>query len=88
MNINLKVLSENVRRFRLSRQMSQQELADKCGLCRGFIGDTERGTRNLSYLSLLKLVHGLGTTVSDLRYNLEFLARLPLEAITDKRRRR
>jgi transcriptional regulator with XRE-family HTH domain len=88
MNINLKVLGDNIRRSRLSRQMAQQELANKCGLCRGFVGDTERGTRNLSYLSLLKLAQGLGTTVSDLTYNLEFLARLPLEATTVKRRRR
>jgi transcriptional regulator with XRE-family HTH domain len=68
--------------------MFQQELADKSNLSRAYVCDTERGTRNLSYLTLLRLAHGLGTTVSELTYNLEFLAGLISTATRDKRRRR
>jgi transcriptional regulator with XRE-family HTH domain len=84
MDINLKVLGENIRRFRLRRQMTQRELADKCDLNRTYITDTESGNRNLSYLTLLKLARGLGRTVSDLTYNLEVLASMRVEARSRK----
>ena len=37
-----------VRKIRLERGISQEELADRCGLHRTYISDIELGKRNLS----------------------------------------
>ena len=37
-----------VRKIRLAQEISQEELADRCGLHRTYISDIELGKRNLS----------------------------------------
>ena len=55
-----------VRKLRLERGLTQQQLADACGLDIGYIGGIERGQRNPT----LGVIHGiaavLGTRASDL----------------------
>lgn len=63
---NLKKLGAQVKDVRVMRSLTQQELADKCGLNRNYIGMLERGERNPSYATLLKIAHGLGTSLSNL----------------------
>lgn len=40
--------------------MSQEELANAAGLHWTYVGQIERGERNLTYKSILKLARGLG----------------------------
>ena len=39
--------------------ISQQELADRCGLHRTYVASVERGERNLGYANLLKIARAL-----------------------------
>ena len=57
------------RRIRTRRQAigkSQERLADACGLHWTFVGQVERGIRNLSFHNLLRLAAGLGVDPGDL----------------------
>jgi len=52
------------RRKRLG--MSQEELAESCGVDRAFISDVENGKRNPSVAALAKIAYGLGWKLSKL----------------------
>ncbi|QUO23021.1 helix-turn-helix transcriptional regulator [Clostridiaceae bacterium Marseille-Q4143] len=53
------ILAKNIRELRLSKQLSQEELADICGLHRTYISDIERGNRNVSIDNIEKIAKGL-----------------------------
>ena len=59
-------LAENIRRMRHERGLSQEELADICGLHRTYVGSVERGERNVTLSSLELLATALGVSVVDL----------------------
>lgn len=48
---------------RQSRNMTQVELANKSGVDRNYVGMLERGERNPSYLTLLKIAKGLNIKI-------------------------
>ena len=54
-----KNLARNLRIARASRNISQEELASKCGLHRTYIGAIERCERNVSLRTLEVLASGL-----------------------------
>lgn len=64
--ISLQQLGAHVRNLRTKKSMTQVELANKCGLDRNYIGMLERGERNPSYLTLVKIASGLGLSMSNL----------------------
>ena len=53
--------------------ISQEELADWCGLHRTYITDIERGARNATMDSILKLARALDTSLADLFTKMEKL---------------
>ena len=59
-------VASQVRVLRLARGWSQEELADRCGLHRTYIGAIERGERNITVLTLYKVAGALGCDVADL----------------------
>ena len=42
------ILANNIRKARMNKGLSQEALADLCGLHRTYIGSVERGERNIS----------------------------------------
>lgn len=50
----------NVRRFRVQRGLSQEQLAFDCGLHRTYVSGVERGIRNPTVLVLVQLAKSLG----------------------------
>lgn len=55
-----RTLGKNLREYRLSRNLSQEALADEIGLHRTYIGGLERGERNLKLQSIERLADRLG----------------------------
>jgi putative transcriptional regulator len=62
----LKQLAEKIKSRRLQLNLSQEALANKSGLDRTYISLVERGKRNPSYLSLIKLCDGLEIDIKEL----------------------
>ena len=50
---------QRVKELRLKQNISQEELAFRCGLSKNYISDVERGTRNISLKSIEKIADGL-----------------------------
>lgn len=62
----LAAFGDNVRRARVSLGLSQEELADRCGLHRTYVGGIERGERNLGLLNVLRIASALGCSPGSL----------------------
>lgn len=60
------ILAENIKTFRREKGLSQEELAEQCGLHRTYIGSVERHERNVTLSTLEVLAITLGVTVPDL----------------------
>lgn len=58
MNIS-QIFGLRVRHFRKLNALSQDELADLCGLHRTYIGSVERGERNITLLNAEKIALSL-----------------------------
>ncbi len=61
-----RLLGERVRARRELLGISQESLADRCGVHWTFLGQVERGRRNLSLHNLLKVAAGLGVDPCEL----------------------
>jgi transcriptional regulator with XRE-family HTH domain len=59
-------LGEAVRQLRLEAEMSQEELAEAAGTDLTQVGGVERGVRNPSYTTLLRLAAALKTSVGEM----------------------
>ena len=60
------IVGQNIRRLRMAQGWSQEQLAFEVELHRTYIGDIERGKRNVSVVNLQKIADGLGVTAADL----------------------
>ena len=64
-NVHLIKLGEKIREIRKIIGLSQEELALKAGVDRSYIGGIERGERNVSLLTLIKIASCLNCSVAD-----------------------
>jgi transcriptional regulator with XRE-family HTH domain len=60
------ILADNVRTNRKQKGLSQEDLADLCGLHRTYIGAIERAEQNVTLRTLESLASSLGVSPVDL----------------------
>ncbi|MDP1722425.1 MAG: helix-turn-helix transcriptional regulator [Candidatus Gottesmanbacteria bacterium] len=60
------VFGDRLRKLRASKQLTQEELADRAGMHFTYIGQIERGLRNPSLVNLHKLAKALHITAGEL----------------------
>jgi len=58
-----KILAENIRQMRSEIGLSQEKLADECGLHRTYVGSVERAERNVTIGTLCAFSRALKTDV-------------------------
>ena len=61
-----KILANNIRAYRDEQGLSQEALADACGLHRTYIGSVERCERNVTLSTLEVLAAALHVSVPEL----------------------
>lgn len=59
-------LGNQIRELRKSKGLSQEQLALKAEVDRSYVGGIERGERNVSFLTLVKIADCLGFDVAKL----------------------
>ena len=65
-NPTLKAFGKHLRELRLSKGLSQEKMAEMSGLHRTYYGGLERGERNPTLLTLIKLSASIGVKLSTL----------------------
>jgi transcriptional regulator with XRE-family HTH domain len=55
-----------VKALRTNLGITQEELSNRTGVHPTYVSDVERGARNPSWATLVKLVHGLNATMAEL----------------------
>jgi transcriptional regulator with XRE-family HTH domain len=68
-----RTFGERVRARRQELGKSQEQLAGDCGLHWTYVGQVERGRRNISLHNILKIAHGLGVDAGELVQGLRAL---------------
>lgn len=59
----LKIIAENVKAYRLAKDISQENLAEIADVHRNYIGHVERAERNMTIDSIERIAKALGVTV-------------------------
>ena len=67
----LTAFGSNLRSERERKKLTQEKLAEKADLDPSYLSGIERGVRNPSILSVVRIAKALGTTVSDLSRGIE-----------------
>lgn len=70
-NHGLNVLGLNVRKKREEKDLTQEALAERANLDPTYISGIERGVRNPSVLSVVRIAKALGVTTSALLENVD-----------------
>jgi transcriptional regulator with XRE-family HTH domain len=61
-----RALGDAIRKLRQQRGMTQDVLADRAKMSENYVGDAERGERNISLRALWQLADGFGISASEL----------------------
>lgn len=62
----LRTLGENIKKERIEKELSQEQLAEETGLHRTYISQLERGLRNPTITTLLKITKVLNVSLDAL----------------------
>ena len=60
------IFAQNIRRAREELGMSQEDMAEACGLHRTYVGSVERGERNISIDNMEAMAIGVGKKITQL----------------------
>lgn len=69
-NIHLIELGNQIRDLRKEKGLSQEQLAFRAEIDRSYLGGIERGERNVSFLTLVKIAQCLGCAVATFSKNI------------------
>ena len=58
-------IGEKIKSIRIKKNLTQEELADRCELTKGFISQVERDLTSPSIATLVDILEGLGTNLND-----------------------
>src|SRR5690554_3834414 len=58
-------IGEKIKSIRVKKNLTQEELADRCELTKGFISQLERDLTSPSIATLVDILEGLGTNLRD-----------------------
>ena len=58
-------IGDRIRSLRITKGLTQEKLAEKAGLHNTYIGQVERGEKNITIVSLEHILSALGLTFSD-----------------------
>lgn len=58
-------IGEKIRRLRIEKQLTQEELANRCELSKGFILQVENDLTSPSIATLIDILHTLGTNLKE-----------------------
>lgn len=58
-------IGEKIKALRVKKNLTQEELADRCELTKGFISQLERDLTSPSIATLMDILEGLGTNLRD-----------------------
>lgn len=67
----LQRLGRAIRQARERSGLSQEELAERCGLHRTYVGSVERGERNIGMINLDAIARALDVPASELCRNID-----------------
>ncbi|MNJ33271.1 HTH-type transcriptional regulator PuuR [compost metagenome] len=67
----VKLIGERIRQIRKKRGFSQEQLAERASLHPNYIGQIERGEKNLTMETLHKITKGFGMTLEEFFRHLE-----------------
>lgn len=56
------VFGESLRNLRISSNFSQEELAERAGIDRSYLGGIERGEHNLALINIIKIAKALNVS--------------------------
>lgn len=73
-----KLVGRNVKRIRLAKGLTQEQLAEKSGFSQQYISGLEKGQRNPTIISLYELARSLGVSHIEL-VNAAEAARAPVK---------
>jgi len=62
----LVALGTAIKKLRLSKKISQETLALSAGVDRSYLGRVERGDNNVAVLTLHRIAHSLGVSLTEL----------------------
>ena len=68
--MELESIGKNIRNFRRSKKMRQEDLAEKTGLSTNYIGSLERGEKVPSLETFIEIANVLGVSTDMLLYDL------------------
>ncbi len=69
-SVDLKTLGSRIRARRKSLGWTQEDLADKAGIDRSYVGGVERGIRNLTFTVLCQICAALGCDVAAITHDI------------------
>ena len=61
-----RIFAENLRKARLAKELSQEDLAELAGLHRTYVGSVERAERNVSIDNMERLAAAAGVSLPSL----------------------
>lgn len=69
----IRCIGKKFRQARITRGYTQEELADKAGFHRTYVGVVERGEKNISIVNCYRLARALEISMSELFTGIEYL---------------